>query len=409
MINGTGSALYKTLTSAAAVDDGVFGVATLKNGSSEIVTTNNDIVLWAWAPGLSQPAIRLREGQTIALSESPLVSRTVKSFDVLTAKAGVVGQGRSFNNVPEVLVRVACTDGSIAFAKLSTDTDFLDTTEVVTAIIKGASPVPSSGPSEPAGATFTAIDTPASNALGHRAFKGVASGPAITSANDAMIWADNSGTSLALVAREGAAAPGTSGTFGSFMDPIISDDESVAFLATLKTAAGISSTNNQGVWAQTGEGLKLIARKGSTIEGVPTAAVINSFTTAVINDTGGAITGKLRTGVGGVSPNSDAFLAVWRDSDGVAAVVLREGMWLEVSPGHPRAIKSFDVFTPQAPFKGVGRSHNATGGIAVYCVFVDGTTGIFILEPAGGSGGGGLGGGGGGLGGGGLGGGGLGP
>ncbi len=392
-IAGVGSAQYKTFTSVAVVNQGLFGVAALKSGTSEVISGGNDVVLWSWAPGDTQPHIRLREGDSLTLAAG--VSRIVKTFDVLTAKAGVTGQARTFTTAPSVLLRAACTDGSVAFVKLTSSAAFLDTREVVNTIIVSKPATLSPVPTAPVGANFASIDSPAVNVSGHRAFKGTvamrktvtapAPLPAITAANNAMIWADQGATPLSVIARKGDPAPGTNGTFGSFMDPIIDANDHVAFLGALNSSVplGIVSTNNQGLWAQIDGGtVTLISREGSTLDGVPSAAVVNTITSVIVNDTGGAFAGKLRVGAGGVTANSDSFLAIWRVGDGAAKVVLREGMWIEVSAGHPRAVKSFDVFTPQAPFGGMSRSHNAAGQIAVYCVFVDGTTGVFTFEPA---------------------------
>jgi hypothetical protein len=74
-------------------------------------------------------------------------------------------------------------------------------------------------------------------------------------------------TTLAL---SGMSAPGTSGTFQSFGDPVVlGDDGRVMFAAKLTTGVGgVDSSNNKGIWIGTSErDLRLLVRTGEMIGG----------------------------------------------------------------------------------------------------------------------------------------------
>jgi hypothetical protein len=78
-------------------------------------------------------------------------------------------------------------------------------------------------------------------------------------------------SSLVVAAREGQPAPGTSGaTFGKFKSLLVPEgpDAGVVFLAQLTLgSAGVTSANNDGIWAYTnGAGLHLVVREGDAID-----------------------------------------------------------------------------------------------------------------------------------------------
>jgi hypothetical protein len=81
--------------------------------------------------------------------------------------------------------------------------------------------------------------------------------------NSSGIWANNSGL-LQLVARQGGIAPNASGAvFLSFLQIALPDQGGVVMFASL-SGRGITSTDNQGIWAVDTSGtLRLISLKGT--------------------------------------------------------------------------------------------------------------------------------------------------
>ena len=129
-----------------------------------------------------------------------------------------------------------------------------------------ADPAPGAGD----GAVFSYFELPAIGNGGHVAFAASIRGPEVPLTEASGIWLDRVG-SLELIAREGSAAPGTEpgvvfGSFYYFIDLMVNGRGQVAFLAHVR-GPGVDSANNVGVWATTHAGeLRLIYRKGLTIE-----------------------------------------------------------------------------------------------------------------------------------------------
>ena len=134
-------------------------------------------------------------------------------------------------------------------------------------------------------AKFLTFSDPVYNnneAIAFRATLKVAAGQATTTTATG-IWCDSTG-SLALVARQGSQAPGCpigvagapGATFATFTELALADEGGatnqggVIMLATLNAngAAGVTATNNLGIWAVDSTGtLQLIVRTGDILNG----------------------------------------------------------------------------------------------------------------------------------------------
>jgi hypothetical protein len=120
---------------------------------------------------------------------------------------------------------------------------------------------------QPNGAVFAALSDPVYNNQEDVAFSGtlkVAPG-LVTPATAMGVWASSGGT-LSLLAREGGAAPGTSGAkFAAFHSAGLSDDGGAILAATLAASStlGVTATNDAGVWeGATAQSLTLMLRAG---------------------------------------------------------------------------------------------------------------------------------------------------
>lgn len=87
------------------------------------------------------------------------------------------------------------------------------------------------------------------------------------------------GTITTAVALLGTTAPGTAGTLSSFQDIRISEDGTIAFIATLTMGVGgVDATNNRGIWFGTSEGdLRLLVRTGDVVAGRPLTGLPTVF------------------------------------------------------------------------------------------------------------------------------------
>lgn len=88
--------------------------------------------------------------------------------------------------------------------------------------------------------------------------------PKTTGASDTGIWSDFDGA-LALIAREGGAAPGAGGAVFKAFTALSAAPDSLVFAATIK-GAGVKSANNNGLWRHGTGGTELLLRKGDAFE-----------------------------------------------------------------------------------------------------------------------------------------------
>ena len=142
------------------------------------------------------------------------------------------------------------------------------------------------------GETFSYFTGPAFNDSGQTVFRGTLSGPDVDIHNNKGIWSEGAGNGLALIAREGNAAPNSANgvifsNLDSYFDPGINGEGQTVFRGTL-TGPGIDSGNNRGVWLDGGEtGLGLFALNGDTAPGIPSGETFIRFSSdPVINNAG---------------------------------------------------------------------------------------------------------------------------
>ena len=204
------------------------------------------------------------------------------------------------------------------------------------------------------------LGNPSLNANGQTAFRADLTGSGVNSNNDEGIFAE-AGSSLRLVARKGDPAPGTTATFHSLEDPSLNAGGQTAFRADL-TGRGVKSDNNEGIFAETGSGLRLVARTGDTAPG--TDAVFASFDDPSLNANGETAFEAVLTGAGVNLDNNEGIFA--ETGDGLW-LVARKGDLFDVGGGDFRTISALS-------FAG---AFNDAGGIAFFARFTDGTTGIF--------------------------------
>ncbi|NOZ38619.1 MAG: hypothetical protein GXP24_00150 [Planctomycetes bacterium] len=193
------------------------------------------------------------------------------------------------------------------------------------------------------------------------------------------IWSEGGG-SLALVARDGMAAPGTGSRFFGFgnQTPVLNGVGQVAFQGFL-LGFGTNSSDNSGIWS-TGRGsLALLARAGNEAPG--TDVDFASFARImpvlnVANQT--AFLGNLT----GSDVNSNNDRGIWaEDLSGVLTLIAREGDLLDVDggPGKDfRTIRSLTFVGNSGNEDGRRSGFNALGQLAFGATFTDGTSGIFV-------------------------------
>jgi hypothetical protein len=246
----------------------------------------------------------------------------------------------------------------------------------------------SPAPGTPAGVNFAefgfSFNTPGVNALGHVAFHAMLqTGGGVTTANDTGIWSQRDGA-LALVAREGDAAPGALGVnFGQLLSfpPAINALGQTAFIGALQQGGSITFANDQGLWLHRDGQLELIIREGDQAPGAPPGATFNFGTRSspaiVLNDEGRL---AVFAGVQGSDPGP---FGIWaEDLSGVLRLIVREGDMLEVAPGDVRTISRVFFRGGMGGDSGQGVGFNDAGEVAFRAIFTDGAHGVFVSRVA---------------------------
>ncbi len=228
---------------------------------------------------------------------------------------------------------------------------------------------------------FSGFGSPVLNDMGQTAFSGVLTGMGVDNSNDRGIWSEGGSNGLTLVARAGNAAPDTTSgvNFFGFGTPVLNGAGQTAFLGSL-TGLEVDSTNNAGIWSEGGgSGLSLVARLGNEAPGTSSGVKFSSFTSLGINGLGQtAFVGRL-TGMGVNGSNNTGLWA--EDLSGVLTLIAREGDLLDVDDGPAadfRTIRDFDFRGGTGNEDGRPSSFNDFGQLAFSATFTDGTSGVFV-------------------------------
>lgn len=215
------------------------------------------------------------------------------------------------------------------------------------------------------GSTFATLGNPVLNTNQHVAF-----GATLTNKISG-IWSADALGALQQVALVGASVPDLAGaTFASLSDPVLANNNGVAFRGTIKLAKG-QTGGTTGVWSTSSGMPRLVARLGSTAPGTG-GGTFSALTSLGLGDVGTVIFGTL---TGSKTPSITAAnnMGVWEgNSTDDLQLVLRLG---DVAGG--KTISKM-TFMPILPFvNGQTRSFAAANG-EVICgaTFTDKTTGI---------------------------------
>ncbi|MHA3769991.1 PQQ-dependent sugar dehydrogenase [Verrucomicrobiota bacterium sgz303538] len=233
-------------------------------------------------------------------------------------------------------------------------------------------------PGEPDGTVFTTLGIPSldSSHVGFLATikSGKTSLPAILG-----------GAPTSVLVRKNDPAPGTDGVFSSFKDPVFGGGR-YAFIGALKTGAGVSPGNNDGIWSAAGGPLQLIAREGNEAPGT-NGALFQTFLSLALPKTGGSLfVARLKTGSGeaGSKVNGSNDVGLWRETGGTPVLVLREGADISINAGAARRVKSFQTLRFVPGSEDQQRSHRADGDLLILVNFQDNTQAI-VEAPGDGS------------------------
>jgi autotransporter-associated beta strand protein/surface protein len=291
---------------------------------------DNSVVLFGWDANTGIRAL-MRNGQSLFANG---VTKTVKSFSVLENTTASSGHGKDISVAPtgESLVTISVT---------FTDNTF----GVVVGSFDGTS---DTGFGATYGASQQLADTYASPAVIPLARWGSLRSPGfdntgsyygfisqmltntlagVSSTNNVGIFVDTAPGNLTLQLRENDVAPGTGGlVFSDFSDLVLGGgDYEFLVKGEVRGAGVVGNVNDKGLWAQHAtNGLVLVAREGSEAPGVPGSTFFRITQIALPGTAQPMFQASMRTGTGGVTTANDTGLWVINEANEVKLAV-REG------------------------------------------------------------------------------------
>lgn len=178
------------------------------------------------------------------------------------------------------------------------------------------------------------------NDLGQFAFDVDLAGPGISSANNDAIYA-GAFAAPQLVAREGDPAPGLPAgiLYADLPGPTINDLGHVSYSAGL-SGPGVTNTNERALYAGTPGGQTVVAREGDQAPGVSAGVVYGGFASTILNDTGMIAFAGSFNGVG-VGDDNSRFIYAGDYAD--PQLIVRED---EQAAGLDSGIRYDDFFSP---------------------------------------------------------------
>jgi hypothetical protein len=202
----------------------------------------------------------------------------------------------------------------------------------------------SQAPGAPSGVNFRVDPTlelfsPVLNNAGQSAFYG-----GLTDGNVG-IWSEGAG-GLNLVARSGVQAAGAPAgvnlSFAAGLDPFhldwpkLNDAGQTAFVGAL-TGAGVTTTNNWGVWSNGSGSLELVARAGDQAPGTPSGMIygVDNFASVAVGGLNGAGHIALWANLAGSGVVGNQNFGVWSGGSGSQTLVTRSGSH---APGTPSGV-----------------------------------------------------------------------
>ncbi len=345
---GISGAKFSGFTSIANAPGKVFLTATVKGGG---VTAASDFGLWTYDVDNGLGLV-VREGSDVPLG--PGDTRKVKRLQVLAPRAGSPGEAGAVAG--EVALLLTFSDGSQAQATAAQAPEF-DIRRLTGQAVNDA----------PATTSFSMHDL--------LAFGSDYTSLARFSDKTFAVVNQQSGT----VARTRAEAPGTGAVFKSFGLPVIgfgNGSTDTAFFATI-TGSGYSSKNDGGIWLQKDTlPVALLTREGNAAPGTGGATFKDFTSLSVMAGRGPVFVAKLKTGTGAPKTSGKTDLGVWAQSGtGALVKLLREGDALG-----SKIVQTFQVLVVVAGSPGQGRAFGSREDMLARVFFTDGSHAIVKID-----------------------------
>jgi len=347
----------------AACDAGIAFTGTLAAGTSA-VSTSNATGLWA-QNGNGSLVLVARNGA----NPTP----TLSALSIFGVETGQNGHARHFNNSGDLLVS----------AKFGSAPQGVYLVRAPGFTLNGTTPLAAAGAAAPGipGADLGTVSNPIFSASDEVAFRATFSGNGVSTGNNTGIFVFPAVGNGSLVARTGTAYAGGR-VFQTLSSPVLNGAGQIAFTGTLKTGiSGVVTANATGLWAVPPEGgIQTVARVGDAAPGLA-GARFASFAQIAYPDEGGiAFLGTLATGPGGTTTANNTGLWSSPSPGAPPVLVVRTGDSLDIG-GVAKTVSAIGIFSPSPSTAGAVRGFNSLGRLAFKLTFIDGSSGIFLHSP----------------------------
>ena len=282
----------------------------------DVVGTTNNVAMYTGAPGALTIAVRKGDTMLPGPVKAAAFGSNLMTGDRILYNLQLSGAGVTAANDESIWLYTPGSGNAL--------------------LLREGNPAPGTG-----GAVFSGSLQMSSNAVtgnGRFEFLTGLAGAGVTTANDQALYIADTTGAATLLAREGAAAPGTNATFGGFngSHAYVTEAGVGIFQATL-TGGNADSTNNNGIWAGTPGSLSLVARAGITsIPGAPNGSVCKQVqSNATFFSDYGFILSCDMTGPAIFPTRNSRALVAWTPTKGLF-LVWQQGQELEIAPGVAR-------------------------------------------------------------------------
>ena len=152
--------------------------------------------------------------------------------------------------------------------------------------------------------------------------------------------------------------------------------DNFAFIATL-TGAGITASQDSGIWVGSGEAMRAIGREGEDAPGASGAKFGAFISLAIPGGDAAFFSAKLKSGVGGVTKANGNGL--WISTQSGTRLALREGQSIDLGRGVSQ-VRSFELLSNVSGSAGHGRYDAQEQNIDALIRFADGSVAIATID-----------------------------
>ncbi len=346
------------------------GPLVLASISGPGVNSRNNQGLWSIAHD-GTISLVIRKGVLLVCADG--ITRRLAALEVFKPATMTQGQSRHVSDMQEIVFRGRFADGHRALLKAAPGgaPELLDERKggvgvAVPNAVFGSFGPPASG-SAAADFVFRAKMAPAPGTS------------EITSANAWALFAQDINGVNTLLARASFGGTGVAeAVFSSLADPVMCKSGGYAFWGKMKTGfGGVTSGTSAALWEDTGMGLALVARQGGVqVPGILGAVKFTSFTRMVLPQTGGVVFTAKVSGQGISTANNNGLWA--HDGAGGVELLLRKGDSVQVN-GQPKKVSAITIFKAPSMLSGQSRHFDDDGTVCALTRFTDGSSAILLI------------------------------